>query len=44
LRKDGMDPEAVRQSGDALYWLSEGAYVPFTAKELKKIEGGGVKL
>jgi acyl-CoA synthetase (AMP-forming)/AMP-acid ligase II len=44
LQKEGIDPETVKQSGDALYWLSEGAYVPFTAKELERIEGGGVKL
>lgn len=44
LQKDGIDPQAVEQAGDALYWLSEGTYVPFTVKELKRIEGGGVKL
>ncbi|KAF2632716.1 acetyl-CoA synthetase-like protein [Macroventuria anomochaeta] len=44
LQKDGIDLQAVEQAGDALYWLSDGMYVPFTAKELKKIEGGGVKL
>lgn len=44
LQKDGIDPKAVEQTGDALYWLSEGTYVPFTANEHKSIEGGGVKL
>ncbi|KZM19857.1 long-chain fatty acid transporter fat1 [Ascochyta rabiei] len=44
LQKDGINPQAVEQAGDALYWLSEGTYVPFTAKELKKIERGGAKL
>ncbi|KAF1933990.1 putative long-chain fatty acid transporter [Didymella exigua CBS 183.55] len=44
LQKDGIDPGSVKQAGDALYWLSEGSYMPFTGKELKKIEDGGVKL
>lgn len=44
LQKDGIDPQVVEQSGDALYWLREGAYVPFTAKEFKRLEGGGLKL
>ncbi|KAF3004282.1 hypothetical protein E8E13_008463 [Curvularia kusanoi] len=44
LQKDGINPQAVEQTGDALYWLSNGAYVPFTARDFKKIEGGGVKL
>ena len=44
LQKDGIDPRAAGQAGDALYWLVDGAYVPFTAKDFKKIEGGGVKL
>ena len=44
LQKDGINPQAVQEAGDALYWLSEGTYVPFMAKELKRIESGGVKL
>ena len=44
LQKDGIDPLAAEQAGDKLYWLSEGTYVPFSMKELKRIEGGGVKL
>jgi acyl-CoA synthetase (AMP-forming)/AMP-acid ligase II len=44
LLNDGINPEVIAQAGDALYWLSERTYVPFTAKELKRIEGGGVKL
>lgn len=44
LQKDGIDPRAAEQAGDALYWLNDGAYVPFTANDFKKIEGGGVKL
>jgi len=44
LQKDGIDPRAAEQAGDALYWLNDRAYVPFTAEDFKKIEGGGVKL
>lgn len=44
LQKDGINPQAVKEAGDGLYWLREGSYVPFTDKELKKIEGGGLKL
>ena len=44
LLQDGIDPEIVKQAGDAIYWLNESAYVPFTAKELKRVEGGSVKL
>lgn len=44
LQTDGIDPQAIEQAGDALYWLNEGMYVPFTAKDIQRIEGGGVKL
>lgn len=44
LQKEGIDPEVVEGQGDVLYWLRDGAYVRFTKDDLKRIEGGGVKL
>jgi acyl-CoA synthetase (AMP-forming)/AMP-acid ligase II len=44
LQKDGIDPSAVEEAGDALYWLQGSTYTKFTKKDLERIEGGGVKL
>lgn len=44
LQKDGIDPYVVEAAGDALYWLKDGTYTPFTKADLEKIEGGVVKL
>ncbi|KAL2258042.1 hypothetical protein VTK26DRAFT_8788 [Humicola hyalothermophila] len=42
LRDQGVDPSRVE--GDALFWLKEGKYVPFTPKDWKALEQGVVKL
>ncbi|KZF26078.1 very long-chain acyl-CoA synthetase/fatty acid transporter [Xylona heveae TC161] len=43
LRKVGVDPANV-PSTDQLYWLRDGTYVPFGARQWKEISGGAVKL
>lgn len=44
LQADGIDPVAVEREGDVLFWFKDGTYERFTSKDLKRIEGGGVKL
>ncbi|KAI4947030.1 hypothetical protein J4E86_008653 [Alternaria arbusti] len=44
LQKEGIDPGVVEEKGDILYWLRDGTYKRFTMDDLKKIEGGSVKL
>ncbi|KAK8237987.1 very long-chain acyl-CoA synthetase/fatty acid transporter [Phyllosticta capitalensis] len=44
LQKEGIDPDAVAQTGDRLYWLSEGRYERFGKREYDRLIGGGVKL
>ncbi|KAF2021994.1 acetyl-CoA synthetase-like protein [Aaosphaeria arxii CBS 175.79] len=44
LQKDGIDVDAIAGTGDSLYWLRDGSYVPFTPNDLESIQGGGVKL
>jgi acyl-CoA synthetase (AMP-forming)/AMP-acid ligase II len=44
LQSEGIDPEVAERGGDVLYWLKAGTYVRFTGKDLREIEGGGVKL
>ncbi|KAK6829592.1 hypothetical protein PG987_010176 [Apiospora arundinis] len=42
LRVQGVDPDKV--GGDELWWLHNGAYVPFGQKEWNELNGGRVKL
>lgn len=42
LREEGADPEKVE--GDAVFWLQNGAYVPFGRGDWKSLEAGQVKL
>ncbi|CAO2657540.1 Nn.00g036660.m01.CDS01 [Neocucurbitaria sp. VM-36] len=44
FQQEGIDPGAVEDAGDVLYWLKEGKYERFTTKDLEVITGGGVKL
>jgi acyl-CoA synthetase (AMP-forming)/AMP-acid ligase II len=44
LQKEGIDVETVEEKGDVLFWLREGRYERFTTRDLKSIQGGGVKL
>lgn len=42
LRTEGVDPD--KMDGDALYWLQEGKYVPFTKEDWRALSAGKVKL
>jgi acyl-CoA synthetase (AMP-forming)/AMP-acid ligase II len=42
LRQQGVDPS--KAGGDALFWLSDGTYVPFGEREWKALQQGTVKL
>ena len=42
LRQQSVDPAKVE--GDALFWLKDGAYVPFREKDWKALQQGSVKL
>ncbi|ORY05298.1 hypothetical protein BCR34DRAFT_572131 [Clohesyomyces aquaticus] len=44
FQSQGIDPGKVEDAGDLLFWLKDGTYEKFTAKDLERIEGGGVKL
>ncbi|KAL1959209.1 hypothetical protein VTO42DRAFT_2714 [Malbranchea cinnamomea] len=46
LRTEGVNPEALEasKSGDLLYWLKDGTYVPFGKAEWDQINAGQVKL
>lgn len=46
VRKQGVDPNVVEESGDQLFWLKPGAeeYVKFGEKEWNELNGGSVKL
>jgi acyl-CoA synthetase (AMP-forming)/AMP-acid ligase II len=44
FQKDGIDIDAVEQSGDALFWLKDGTYEKFTHTDLDRIQEGQVKL
>jgi hypothetical protein len=42
LREEGVDVSKVKE--DKLYWLKDGAYVPFEEKDWAEITGGRVRL
>ncbi|EPE03835.1 fatty acid transporter [Ophiostoma piceae UAMH 11346] len=42
LREQGADPSKVGE--DAVFWLQDGAYVPFGRNQWSSLEGGKVKL
>jgi acyl-CoA synthetase (AMP-forming)/AMP-acid ligase II len=42
LRAQGVEP--VKAGSDALFWLKDGSYVPFTDKEWQELSAGRVKL
>ncbi|KAF2741349.1 acetyl-CoA synthetase-like protein [Polyplosphaeria fusca] len=44
FQKDGILVDQIEQTGDVLFWLKDGTYERFTAKDLQNVEGGGVKL
>lgn len=44
VRKEGVDPGVVEESGDQLWWLKGDEYVRFGEKEWKELNGGRVKL
>ncbi len=44
LREEGVDPERVARSGDRLFWLEAGGYVPFGKSEWEWLNAGRVKL
>ena len=46
LKREGIDPQVIAETGDKLYWLpSDGkAYVPFRPKDLEALKGGSVRL
>ena len=46
LRTEGVDPGILDagKSGDLLYWLKDGTYVPFTRPEWDRMNAGQVKL
>jgi hypothetical protein len=44
LQREGIDPKTIEHKGDVLYWLRDGSYKRFTEEDLKRIEGGSVKL
>lgn len=43
LRKAGLDPGALKD-GESLWWLQNGAYVPFGARQWAQLQAGSVKL
>ena len=44
LRAESVDPEKVVGSGDLLFWLKGGTYVPFGAKDWEDLGAGKVRL
>jgi hypothetical protein len=42
MRDEGVDPAKV--SGDIIFWLKDGVYVEFTAKDWENLKGGQAKL
>ncbi|KAG0131892.1 hypothetical protein HOY82DRAFT_484538 [Tuber indicum] len=44
LRDEGADPEKVGATGDVLWWLKDGEYVPFGRGDWEGIVWGRVKL
>lgn len=46
LKRDGIDPKVIAETGDKLFWLpSDGkSYVPFTEKDYEALKSGVVRL
>lgn len=46
LKRDGIDPKVIAESGDKLYWLpTDGkAYTPFTEQDYAALKSGKVRL
>ncbi|KIW01643.1 uncharacterized protein PV09_06829 [Verruconis gallopava] len=46
LKREGIDPKVIAETGDTLYWLPiDGKeYVPFTEKDYEALKSGSVRL
>jgi acyl-CoA synthetase (AMP-forming)/AMP-acid ligase II len=46
LKREGIDPKVIAETGDKLFWLPTNgkAYVPFTQKDYDALKGGSVRL
>ena len=44
LRVQGVDPKAMKECGDKMFWLKGGQYVEFDDEGWRSIEAGAVKL
>ena len=44
LRSEGVDPAKVRDSGDQVFWLQGGTYLPFEDEDWAALQAGRVKL
>ncbi|KAF2755213.1 putative long-chain fatty acid transporter [Pseudovirgaria hyperparasitica] len=44
LREQGIQVDQIAKTGDRMYWMKDGRYVPFEESDLKMIESGGAKL
>ncbi|KAL8970960.1 MAG: hypothetical protein Q9183_001277 [Haloplaca sp. 2 TL-2023] len=44
LRSEGVDPAKVRGSGDHVFWLKGGTYLPFEDEDWAALRAGRVKL